>query len=130
MTRRVKYRAYPSNLLKYGTDLPNIIASCFRLDPEQRLDEGYLDHPYIVESRCYRQLGSSHIRFEKGREMEEALKMREDALQKGEADLLAQVTASDSVAAELQQRERAIWALNLNFTGRASFTSGNERIPC
>lgn len=56
--------------------------------------------------------------------------MREDALQKGEADLLAQVTASYSVAAELQQRERAIWALNLNFTGRASFTSGNERMPC
>lgn len=37
MTKRVKYRAYPSNPLKYGTYLPDIIASCFKLDPEQRL---------------------------------------------------------------------------------------------
>lgn len=111
VTKRVKHRAYPSIPPEYGTDLPDIITSCFRLDPEQRPGmKTILDHPYIVESRCHRQLGSSHVRFEKEREREGALKRREDALQKGEADLLAKVTASESVA--------AIWALDLKFTGR------------
>lgn len=119
MTKRVKHRAYPSIPPEYGTDLSDIIASCFRLDPEERPGmKAILDHPYIVESRCHRQLKSSHVKFEKEREREGALKRREDALRKGEADLLAKVKASESVAAELQKRERAIRALDLKFTGR------------
>lgn len=127
ITRQIRHKAYPLIPPEYGTDLPEIISSCFSLDPEKRPGmKDILDNPYVVESRCRRQLGSSQTKWEKEKKREGDLDRREEALQKRESDLLARVAAQEIVATEIQKRERAMCALDLKFLGRELLVKQKE----
>lgn len=128
MTRRIQHRAYPRIPIEYGDDLPEIISSCFSLNPEQRpAMKDILDHPYIVESRCHRQLGTSHSRWEKEKKREYENNRREEELKKREGELLARTMAWEKASTEMLRRERAITSKAQEFTARELIASKREK---
>lgn len=124
VSRRIKYLAYPQIPTEYGVNFKQFVTGCFSLNPERRLGmKEVLDNPYVVESRCLRQLVNSQNQWEeekqkRDRESELGYRRREEELQGREKVLAAQVLAAKRLAAEVQSRERTLCARDLAFTGR------------
>lgn len=128
MTKRIQHRAYPRIPIEYGEDLPLIISTCFSLNPEQRPSmKDILDHPYIVESRCHRQLGNSHGKWENQKKREYNISRREDKLNKKEGELILRTLAWEKATTEMMKKERDITAKTKELLDREILTSKREK---
>lgn len=132
LNRRIKHLAYPRIPTQYGVDLKDFITGCFTFDPDRRLGmKDILDNPYVVESRCQRQLALKRAQWEAERqerekESEARHRHREEDLQRREKNLADQVAAVQRAGAEIQTRERALYAQDLAFTSRELFIKQQE----
>lgn len=132
LNRRIKHLAYPRIPTQYGDVLKDLITGCFTINPDRRLGmKDILDNPYVVESRCQRQLAHSKVKWEaERREREEQYEVRyrrhEKGLQGREKNLADRAAATQRAAVEIQGRERALYARDLAFTGRELFIRQQE----
>lgn len=132
LNRRIKHLAYPRIPTQYGANLKDFITGCFTLNPDRRLGmKDILDNPYVVESRCQRQLALKRAKWEaekqeREKESEARHRRREEDLQRREKILADQVAAVQRAGAEIQARERALYARDLAFTSRELFIKQQE----